>query len=332
MEFALKDKKVETWKRPSNVKEIYISEISWLLPNPEAWDKWPVISSLFINTPKSYDNSFKQEEVDSLCNWKVTENTPQAAIKTVTIVKLRDVDPTNPTWQAWVQEWAKSDDFNKKYWWNYPDLVTYISDQECSRSWNSWDITINSNINDNDTLYAWENYIKIGYKSVTPIVRIDVMIDDMVIQELKIDNKTEWIYEWNIFIPVSKAWNQTNLKFRAVNEELISNEVLKVVNILKEDNNPPEIKLINPIDWSIKLYNDDYFNLKAEINDWSSLKNISILLDWQVLKSNLTDRILVFPINSDKDISIWNHTITIEVTDTKLNISSKTIQIEIIQR
>jgi hypothetical protein len=96
-----------------------------------------------------------------------------------------------------------------------------------------------------------------------------------------------------------------NFKLRAVDNQYYSWEVTKIVTILKKDDSPPRIELINPIDWSIKLYNTDYFNLKANIIENSSIRTINILLDWNNLKSWIIDRIIVYPINSERNISVW---------------------------
>lgn len=330
MEFAHKWLPAEKWKKPSGVKEIYISEISWLLPNPEITDKSMIISSLFVNTPKTYDNSYKQMEVDTLCNWKVTENTPEAAVKTVTVLELNDIDPTNANWQWPVREWARSEAFKVKYW-NFTDLVTDVSSEECTRDWTEADISIKTNKNDNDTLSAWENYIELDYSGKHPIIKIEILIDDMVVDEIKVDNKKEWTYAWNIFIPVSKAWKQAKLVFRAVDEQYISNSVSKNVEILKKDTLAPEIELTNPVDWSIKLYNKDYFNLKANINDNSTIDSVNILMDWIIVKSWITERNIVFPVNSERDMTIWNHVITIEAIDNNWNKTTKDVQVEVLQ-
>jgi hypothetical protein len=41
----------------------------------------------------------------------------------------------------------------------------------------------------------------------------------------------------------------------------------------------PTIKMENPIDSSIKLYETDYFNLKASISDTSELKSVIVYMD-----------------------------------------------------
>ena len=141
MEYAHKWLKNESWKKPYKVSEINISEVSWLLPNPETKNNDLITKSLFINKPKTYDNSYRYVQIDSLCNWKVNENTPIAAIKNATLVEFNSINPENSKWQNPVIEWSKSDEFKEKYW-NIPNLITSINENECVRSWIESDIKI----------------------------------------------------------------------------------------------------------------------------------------------------------------------------------------------
>ena len=331
MDFAHIWKDVETWKKPSWVKEINISEISWLLPNPETTNSSLIISSKFINKPTTYDNSYRQVEVDSLCNWIVTDKTPEAAINTVTLVEFNSLSPSNPKWQNPVINWSKSAEFMEKYW-NIPNLVTEISKEECERSWVKSDITIKTTLEKNETFVVWENYVELAFRSSNPIIKIDILIDDVLIEEIKIDNKKDWSYVWNIFIPASQVHKQAILTLRAVDNEYYSESTTRDIFIISKDTDAPEIVLINPIDWSIKLYQSDYFNLKANIKERTSIRSITIKIDWKIIKTWLTDRFLEFPINSDKNLPIWKHIITIEAVDKNFNKSSKDIKLEILER
>ena len=102
--------------------------------------------------------------------------------------------------------------------------------------------------------------------------------------------------------------------------------------IIKKDSIAPEIKLINPIDWSIKIYEDNFFNLKATIKDISSIKTINVKIDWVIIKAWLIDRNIVLPINSDSNIPIWKHIITIEAIDWSFNKAEQKIYLEVIER
>mgnify|MGYP005621552103 CR=1 FL=1 len=331
MEFAHKWKEVISWEAPEKLKELNVSEISWLPLNPESENSSDLLKSLFINVPKEYDDSYKWIKVDSLCDWKVTDKTPKAAIKNATLIEFISLIPSNEKWQDPVIEWAKSDEAKEKYG-NIENLVTQINDEECKRSWIESDILVRTTTKENDVFVAWENHIELAYRSTNPIIRIDVLIDNSIVDQIKINNKKSWSYVWNIFIPVSKINSKSTLTFRAVDKEYYSSEVNKTILIIKNDILAPKIKLINPIDWSIKLYNTDYFNLKANIEEKGKLRTINIKIDWKLIKSWITDRNIVFPINKNENISIWKHIITIEVIDYSFNKSVKEIKLEVLEK
>ena len=98
MNFAHKDLPVLDWKRPSGVKEVPISKISGQLA-PEGIDENLIVSSLFRNAPQSYDSGINEQEVDLLCNGKVSETTPLSAIGKVKVLSFRSLRPNDPAWE-----------------------------------------------------------------------------------------------------------------------------------------------------------------------------------------------------------------------------------------
>lgn len=80
MEFAHKNLPKETFTKPDSVFSATISQISGKLATESTPDKLR-ITSLFAVKPTEYEGSFKEVQVDSLCNGKVTDNTPSEAIK-----------------------------------------------------------------------------------------------------------------------------------------------------------------------------------------------------------------------------------------------------------
>lgn len=331
MTYAHEWKKVENWKRTSWVKEINISEMSWLLPNPEAENAGQLVDSLFINVPTEYDNSFKKVKVDILCNWAVSDKTPEAAIKEVTLVQLHSINPANQNWENSVIEWSKWEDFIKRYW-NIPNMVTSVSDKVCERTGETSEISIKSTIENEDTFTTWENYVEFAYRSNNPIKKVDVLIDGEVIDEIVLEDKLEWAYNWKFVIPTDIENWKVKLKLRAVDSEYNSQSEEKDINIVTKDTTPPEIILNNPIDWNIKIYNDEFFNLKAEVKDRSPIRTINIRIDWVTKKAGITERNIIFPINEERELPVWNHVIQIEAIDNDFNTSTKDINLEIMQK
>ena len=231
MAFAHKWKEVKNWKKPNWVKDINISNVSWLLPNPETANTSNMIRSLFVNIPTSYDNSYRYVTVDSLCNWEITDKTPDAAKQTVTLVQFNSLLPNNSKWQNPVIAWSKSDEFKNKYW--NGSIVTKIN-APCKRSWVPSEIIIKTTIENNDRLYIWENFVQFAYKSNNPIIKVEVFIWDTVVDEVIIDNKKNGSYSWKIFIPATKLTRNTTIKLRAIDNEYYSNSIIKRISIRKK--------------------------------------------------------------------------------------------------
>ncbi len=232
MEYIHKTKQVENWEKPSSVKEINISNISWLLPNPEKTNPAFITKWLFVNKPTKYDNSYTYVKVDSLCNWEVTKNTPEAAIKTAILIQFNSLMPNNPKWQNPVIKWSQSDKF-KKIYWNIPNLITKVN-PPCKRSGIPSEIIIKTTIKDKDILYAWENFVQFAYRSNNPIIKVQVLIWDTIVDEVKVNNKKSWSYSWKIFIPITKVNRNTTITLKAIDNEYYSDSVVKNISIKRK--------------------------------------------------------------------------------------------------
>lgn len=330
MEFAHKNKPVEKWPMPSWVSEINISEITWLLPNPENSQANLLIKSYFVNKPTKYDNSFTTVEVDILCNGKVTENTPLAAIRNATLVEFHSLNPENPAWEKPVQIWAKSDEAKQKYW-NITNLITSKSDEICERWEKNWDMLIKSNIKSNLDYFVWENYIEIAYKGNTWIKSIEVLINWAITQTIPLEEKKEWLYSWNIFIPWMYRNKEVEVEIRAIDNYFYSTSEKNNIKILNKDDILPEINLENPVNWNIKIYEDDFFNLKASVSDNSKI-DLNLYLNDIEYKKLWDSRSMNIPINQWEKLEIWNHILKIIAIDWAWNKTIKEIKLEIMKK
>ena len=331
MEFAHKWKKAQSWKKPSWVEEINISEITWLLPNPENYNSNLLVSSLFINKPSKYDQSYRNVKVDVLCNWLVSENTPDAAIKNATILQFHSLNPSNPEWENPVKQWSTSVEAKEKYW-NIPNIITSINNNTCERNNEKSDIIIRSNIKSNNTYFIWENYIEIAYKSNNTIKALDILVNWTVLQTIETSNKKEGTYAWNIFIPWKYKNENVQLEIRAVDLEYYSESEVKNIIIWSKDTIAPTIKMENPIDSSIKLYETDYFNLKASVFDTSKLESVIIYVDWIEYKNTNSSRRIDIPMNPWRNMKPWKYIVQIEAIDRNGNKSVEDIKLEVLER
>ena len=329
MTYAHKDKKVKNWTKPNSVYSINVSEISWLLPNPEN-NSSPLVKSLFVNKPTKYDQSFQTVKIDTLCWWKATADTPDAAIKDVTLVEFHWINPSNASWEAAVQEWAKSDEAKEKYW-NLSNIVTSVSNETCNRSWKQWNGTLKSNLKEGETYNMWENYLELWYKSTTPIKSAEILLDWTITQTLKMDWKKEWVYVWTIFFPAMYKNKNVKVEIRIIDDEYYSTSEINNVFVGAWDLSAPVISVTNPSWWSIKLYEWNYFNLRASVEDTSKV-NTKIYIDGNLKWEYGDTRRLEIPINQDNSLAVWNYVIKIESIDSTWNKSSQNVNLEIMKK
>lgn len=330
MTFAHKWKKVSDWKRPTWVSTIAISKLTWF-PVEEWFRKDLIVSSMFKNIPTWKWWWLKTVKVDALCNWKISELTPPAWIKEIYILDVHSLIPTNKSWEWPVQNWVKNWWYKEEFW-ELLDSSDSLKDTICDREENPnlWNIQIASRIVDKWQLFAWKNYIELAYKSDTPIIKIDILLDEIKIDEISLSGKNEWSYKWNFTIPDTYKWVY-NITIRAVNNNYYSIDETKEIEIVDSDQVAPSITIKNPIDKSIKLYNNwQVFNLRWEVSDSSSLKAINVYIDSNPYKLWLTDRSFVLPI-SWENLDIWSHTLTVEAIDNALNKSKEDVNLEIIE-
>ncbi len=329
MKYAHTWKQALDWKRPSWVKEIVISKLTWFIP--EEWFRQDLlVSSLFKNLPSNVWWWLKVVKVDALCNWKVTELTPIAWIKDIYVLDIHSLLPTNPAWEWPVANWVKNW-WYKDTLWELVDSSDIVKDVPCDRDENPiiWDIQIASKIVAWWELLNWINYIELAYRSENPIIKIDVLIDEKKIDEIILSGKKEWTFRWNIKIPEIYNWVY-NITLRAIDKNYYSKDETKEINIVDKDKTPPTINIKNPVNKKIKLYKWQEFNLRAVVDDNSSIKSINIYLNWNPLKIWIENRDFVFPINTS-DIDIWTHIIKVEAVDNAFNTSSEEVNLDVIE-
>ncbi|NDK07677.1 hypothetical protein EOM39_00350 [Candidatus Gracilibacteria bacterium] len=330
MTFAHKGKKVSDWKRPGGVSTIAISKLTGF-PVEEGFRKDLIVSSMFKNIPTGKGGGLKTVKVDALCNGKISELTPPAGIKEIYILDVHSLIPTNKSWEGPVQNWVKNGGYKEEFG-ELLDSSDSLKDTICEREENPTlgNIQIASRIVDKGQLFAGKNYIELAYKSDTPIIKIDILLDEIKIDEISLSGKNEGSYKGNFTIPDTYK-GVYNITIRAVNNTYYSIDEIKEIEIVDSDQVAPSITIKNPIDKSIKLYNNgQVFNLRGEVSDSSSLKAINVYIDSNPYKLGLTDRSFVLPI-SGENLDIGSHILTVEAIDNALNKSKEDVNLEIIE-
>ena len=309
-----KGTKAEEWARPNSIKEVTISTNSWKLPTAST-PRSARVAGLFINAPTGYDNSYFSQKVDALCNGRVTADTPADAIKYVSWVNYRSLQPDNQAWEAPVRRLYG--------FWNQR-----VSSRPCERSWIPSNMELWINISNGWSLIAWSNYVELSYRSSNPIVRITIFLAWKQLASYELPWNLEGGYRWAFNVPSWLTWNET-LTVKAIDNQFYSKTISKWVVLWWRDTVAPAISLQNPARGSINLEAWQNFNLRANISDSSTLRSVNVYFNWKTIASQLTTRNLVVPI-STAWLPKWTYTAKIDATDMHFNTSSKVINVNVI--
>jgi len=306
-------KRVENWSQPYWIKRLVISTNSWKIPT------WSTPSNskkewLFINTPIQFDNSYFSKEIDSLCNWKVTDKTPPDAIKMIKGVRYHSLRPTWPSWELPV---TKLSGFS----------TLKITNEVCVRGEKDSNMKVWVSISNNWKLVEWSNYVELGYRSKNPIIKLEILLDWKKIASYDLPWKLEWWYKWAFNIPSWMVWNHV-LTIKSIDNSFYSKSIIKNIVLWSKDTKAPKIIVSNPARWNIKLKKDTKFNLRVKFEDISPIRVINVYFNWKKINSS-TSRKLVLPV-SVKWLENWNYNLKIEATDMNFNRSVKNISVNVI--
>ena len=316
------------WQQPSWVKQANVSKISWLLP----WKSTPssfIVSWLFKNLPVKYDNSFTSVQYDALCNWKVTNATPEGAIKTWVFIALNSLKPNIPSWENPVQTWAT-------YWWlailaaqSWGNILTSQVWGPCeNRTTNEWsEIQLGTNLRNGDTIAPWNNSIEIGFKNTNPVSRIEFYVWWELSETIDAWWKTQWVVRPSFYVPSS--WNSIQLTIKVIDSLYYAQDRWITLNIAK-DTQVPIVNILNPSSWSISIYETDSFNLRASIEERSDLRTVNVYLNGTILSTWTTNRQLVYPINQNGSLAPGTYNIVVEAVDQSFNKGSRSISLTVL--
>lgn len=347
-------KEEQNWQKPNDVKSVTISEISWLLPNPNYPNDF-LVQSYFVNPPKKIDDSYRAITYDALCNWRVTDQTPESAIKRYVYFKMHSLKPDKPSWEEPVQQWIRSSGIMAKYWYTWEWLPS-IKDEVCNRTGGAWDISVKTNLSSNTNYAIWWNPLEIAYTSSSEISKIEILINGELIQSIPVSN-TSWSLRQNFIIP-EKFWNsKVKVEVRAVNNEYFSSSDVREISVwLQTTTNIPqensaswtveqpktetpaqnnsqnsnlEISISNPKNSSIRINSTDYFNLRFSVES-SNLVNVNLILDWALYENLWNSWNYVVPVNLNQKLKKWINNLKIQAIDGTWAVKERVIQVDIL--
>jgi hypothetical protein len=308
-------KKAEKWYRPNWIRDVMISTNSWKLPSkstPEDAKK----TSMFINPPTGIDDSYFSKEVDKLCNWKVTETTPEDAKIFIKWVRYHSLKPTYPNWEKPVLALS-----------SFPKIK--YNDKPCIRTERPSNMELWVSISNNWKLVQWANYVELAYRSTSPIIKLEIILDGKKVWEYELPWKTQWSYRGSFNVLSKLTWTNTIL-VKAIDNQFYSKTISKTVILWSKDIEPPKITLTNPKKWNISLKEWTWFNLRAQFFDISPIRIVNVYFNWKKIPSPINSRKIIVPISSEW-LEVWEYNIKIEAIDMHFNNAVKNIKVNVIE-
>jgi hypothetical protein len=190
MEFAHKGLPVEPFKKPDSVYTATISSITGKL----ASDSTPTknrVSGMFAVKPTKFESAGKEVTVDSLCNGKVTADTPPESIKTGKLLDLEPiVESYDDSWVSSTRSWAGgrpssgeegSLDVEDQY-------VSSYTDQVCVRpSADRAVVDFQTNLLEGSNRALGKSSLSVSYQSSNPVQKVRFLLNDREIRSVAIN-------------------------------------------------------------------------------------------------------------------------------------------------
>lgn len=330
MNFIHKWEPVKNWEKPSNIKSVPVSQISWFL----VWENFPSEysnDSLFKNIPRTYDENFFLEKVDVLCNGKVTEKTPIAAQQEIFWVKFISFESDQQwgRWQPSIENWYKNEWGCQSVFGDKNNFICWISADTqvaCERPSVNPNIEIAARFTDESALVNGSNYIELAYRWENPIQKIEIFLWENKIDDIIFDNiKKEWSFKWSFFIPQWYYWDYT-MKIAAVDNQFYAWEQTKNVSIVQSDKNNPEVHIITPNTQTYYANENEILQISGEVIDQSEIRAVNIYLNEKAIKLWIKERNFSYDLDIWK-LDVWDYTVKIEAVDNTFNIGSASFKL-----
>lgn len=288
MEFAHRNLPKEQFKKPDSVYSATISTISGKLASENTPESFRV-TSVFAVKPTAYENSMKEIEVDSLCNGKVTESTPADAVEKGYLINVNPIiDSYETDWLGPIKSWVRSEAGSAYFAEAKGNIITDFEDKVCERPGESSSrISVSTNLADVGVRPVGNNAIEVGYEADNPIVKLKFLRDGELFKEIAIEGeKVSGTYRNGTFDFDDSFIGEHTLDVVAVDKYGYSGKTSVVVMFGKGNNEDPVITVSNPPDSSVKIYADQFFNLRFSVTDANEIVANNLVLDgklWKIL-------------------------------------------------
>lgn len=315
--------------RPSGVYDVVISRTSGKLAN-ENTPSWQRVETIMAIQPQDSDEWLKTLQIDILCGWPTSANTPEEAIRSVAVPQGKPfIDGFEAGWYKWG---VASIGY-------LPDgTAVKLVNTPCERPTGQWNVTLSIRpaLGNGWSLSEWRRLMEATWDGDRPIKTVRIFQGNVLKFETTYDEpKSTWLQR--VTIQIDRG--SDTLSVEAVDTfgfRYDSSSTVTVSEIPTPVSNaePPKITMINPVegDASISIYNDQFFNLRFSVTSSTINNEISVAVDGKTIKTMTTGNAFVIPMNEWGSLSPWSHTATVRVIDSNLKESTKSIQFTVLAR
>ncbi len=270
---------------PSEIRNISISEISW---NRASWSTPLALINNTVwyinNMPSDDDESIETVQIDSMCDWKVSNLTPSSAIDTAYIIEPSTIMPNDRDIDD-IIEWRENrwkEEYSERLWNKVLLEEPNEACEERERIQEEWTISLELVNPEN-----WQNINKnfsIWYNISSPfnIENISVEMDWNQIYSHNYSSNRQSVSDiQNINLDDSiQYWNkEINITVRD-SEWYTDNQTIDI-NLIEENNTTPYLS--NTRSRVTQNENDEYQYVLLFRDDTSYVEWWTILKDWEII-------------------------------------------------
>lgn len=347
MEFAHKSLPKEDWKEPEWLFSYTIVKSSWRLAVESTPEDQKVQTIMAVKLTES-DEWFKTVQVDTLCNWPVSENTPVGAIGTINVpVGNPIIDGYDPTWKN-----------------AFLSSIGSISGQAepCERpSWpgnfslelkvlNIWN-NQNSQKKIVEWIWSWDREFKefaLIYDNETKVLqssewkksgngRMSITLDSSIhVVKLEVTD----IYGYRYSESRTLAWwileegevnNTSTGTANATWTLTFPSTTPSITPTISLNATPPKITLNRPANGSMSVYKGDTSNLRFGISVVPWVREVSVNVNGRTIYTNTSWENFVVPIETTI-LETGTYPITIKVIDANVKSETRNVTLTVLPK
>lgn len=270
--------------------------------------------------------SFNPEkiQVDMLCSGKVTDTTPQEAIRDAVILdKAFPIEDMFPTWREPVDAWLGSDR-GRLYLIERlgltEDMMTVVAKPEniCERPSESVP-QFTSTLTDGMELFSGLYPVEITFQSEHSMKEAQILINDKFYRSINLNDQKQGKVKAEFSISRADGLDQV-VTLRVVDTFGYSTSRNYRIRILDRDDRVPTIETTNPTIMNIK--SGQQVTLSGTINDESDISKIQIFVNDVIYGTLQGVKKYNFTLKTPSDLAIGKHIITIQATDFQNNVGT----------